>query len=119
MKAATAPAFDRRHFDCPHCGALAEQVWLNAYAAPIANAEGLPLRIAGAGLEQLRHNPQYPPEVRERKVAYWERVNGGAVFLDRWTPVETDLFVAGMELSVCRTCFGTAVWLGGRMIYPN
>jgi hypothetical protein len=32
--------------------------------------------------------------------------------------VQTELFVAGMELSVCRACRATAVWLGGRMVYP-
>jgi hypothetical protein len=45
-------------------------------------------------------------------------VNGGEVFLDRWAPVQTDLFVAGLELSVCRECLATAVWLGGRRVHP-
>jgi len=111
-----APAFDRTRFTCPACGELADQVWLNAYASPVANPDGVPLRIAGAGLEQLRQNPAFPPEVRDRKVAYWNRVNAGEVFLDRWAPVETDLFVAGLELSACRACLGVAVWLGGRMV---
>ena len=30
-------------------------------------------------------------EVREQKVNYWNRVNAGEVFLDRWAPVQTDL----------------------------
>ena len=45
--------------------------------------------------------------------------NGGDVFLDRWAPVQTDLFVAGMELSVCLGCRATAVWLGGRLAHPR
>jgi hypothetical protein len=94
-------------------------VWLNVYAQPVSNPAGVPLRIAGAGLEQLKANPQFPPAVRDQKVAYWNRVNGGDVFLDRWAPVQTELFVAGMELSVCRSCRATAVWLGGRMVYPQ
>ncbi len=114
----TPPSFDRTAFDCPHCQALTDQVWLNAYAQPVTNSEGLPLRIAGEGLERLSRNPQYPPAVREQKVAYWNRVNSGAVFLERLAPVQTDWFVAGMELSVCRECMGLAVWLGGRMVYP-
>jgi hypothetical protein len=115
---ATPPAFDRTTFDCPHCHALAEQVWLNAYAQPVANPAGIPLRIAGEGLEQLSQNRQFPPTVREQKVAYWNRVNAGEVFLDRWALVETDWLVAGLELSVCRNCMGMAVWLGGRMVHP-
>jgi len=115
---APAPAFDRDRFTCPACREVADQVWLNAYAERVNNPEGVPLRIAGEGLEQLRQNPRFPPAVRDQKVAYWNRVNAGEVFLDRWAPVQTDLFVAGMELSVCRSCMGLAVWLGGRMVHP-
>lgn len=113
-----ADSFGKVHFTCPVCGQPADHVWLNAYAVPVTNAEGVPLRIAGADLERLRQNPQLPPEVRAMKVAYWNRVNDGEVFLDRWTPVQTELFVAGMELSVCLACRATAVWLGGRRIHP-
>ena len=114
-----APAFGRTRFTCPHCDELADQVWLNVYAHPVSNPEGVPLRIAGEGLERLGRNPQFPSEVREQKVAYWNRVNGGEVFLDRWAPVTTDLFVAGMEISVCRRCLKTAVWLGARRVHPQ
>ncbi|MBL8199746.1 MAG: hypothetical protein JNK40_02130 [Chromatiales bacterium] len=112
------PAFDRARFTCPACHELADQVWLNAYASQVSNPAGVPLRIAGAGLEQLKQNPGFPPPVRDQKVAYWNRVNAGEVFLDRWSMVQTDLFVAGLELSVCRRCMAVAVWLGGRMVYP-
>ena len=80
---------------------------------------GVPLRIKGPDLERLKANPQFPPEVRDQKVAYWNKVNSGEVFLDRWAPVHSDLYVAGMELSVCHECVGVAVWLGGAMIYPE
>lgn len=110
------PSLELNRFTCPSCKELADQVWLNVYAEPIGNPAGVPLRIAGAGLEQLSNNPQFSPEVREQKVAYWSRVNGGDVFLDRWAPVQTELFVAGMELSVCRNCTVTAVWLGGKRV---
>ncbi len=54
--------------------------------------------------------------MREQKVAYWNRVNNGEVFLDRWAPVQTELFVAGMELSVCRSCTALSIWLGGQLV---
>jgi hypothetical protein len=114
----TGPAFDRTRFTRPACHQLAEQVWLNVYAEPVQNPDGTPLRIAGEGLAQLASNPAMPSEVRARKVAYWSRVNAGEVFLDRWAPVSTDVFVAGLELSVCRNCRATAVWLGGKRVHP-
>jgi hypothetical protein len=115
----TTPSFQSTRFTCPGCNELHDQTWLNAYADKVHNPAGVPLRIEGAGLEQLSQNPQFPPEVRDQKVEYWNKVNNGAVFLDRWAPVQTDLFVAGMELSVCNSCMQLAVWLGGEMIYPQ
>ncbi len=113
------PNFQLTRFTCPGCNDVTEQAWFNTYANRINNPEGVPLRIQGAGLEQLSRNPQFPPEVRDQKVAYWNKVNDGEVFLDRWAPVQTDLFVAGMEVSVCHECLQAAVWLGGEMIYPK
>ena len=113
------PSFKLNHFNCPSCNQLSEQAWFNTYANLIQNAEGVPLRIQGADLERLYHNPQFPPEVREQKLEYWTRVNSGEVFLDRWVPIHSDTFVAGMELSVCHACKKAAIWLGGEMVYPR
>ena len=110
------PSFQSTRFTCPSCDQLSDQVWLNLYAEQINNPAGVPLRIAGEGLEMLKNNPQFPDEVREQKVAYWNKVNSGQVFLDRWAPVKTDLFVAGMELSVCRNCMAPSIWLGGKLV---
>jgi hypothetical protein len=113
------PAFNLTKFTCPNCHELSEQAWFNTYANQISNAEGVPLRIAGADLERLSRNPQFPADVREQKIEYWNKVNNGEVFLDRWAPVQTDVFVAGMELSVCHQCLKSAIWLGGKMVYPQ
>jgi len=114
----SSPSFQATRFTCPHCNELADQGWFNAYLSPINNPAGAPLRIEGEGLERLSQNPQFPPEVRKQKIEYWNRVNDGEVFLDRWAPVHTDVFVAGMELSVCHACMQAAIWLGGEIVYP-
>ena len=118
MESVIEPSLNSNRFTCPRCDEEADQVWLNVYAAPVSNSTGVPLRIEGEGLQLLSQNPQFPPDVRDQKVAYWNKVNSGEVFLDRWAPVQTDLFVAGMELSVCRSCAGLAVWLGGDLAWP-
>jgi hypothetical protein len=114
----TEPSFQSSRFSCPSCDQLADQAWFSTYAEPIGNPAGVPLRIEGADLERLKQNPQFPPEVRQQKVEYWEKVNNGEVFLDRWAPIQSDLFVAGMEVSVCHACMSVAIWLGGKFIYP-
>ena len=114
-----SPAFQSTHFACPACKQDSDHSWLNVYADRVQNPAGVPLRIEGAGLEMLKQNPQFPPEVREQKVAYWNRVNSGDVFLDRWAPIQSELFVAGMELSYCHNCNEIAVWLGGECVHPK
>ncbi len=116
MESAIEPSLKSNRFTCPHCQEEADQVWLNVYAEPVNNPGGVPVRIEGEGLKQLAQSPQFPPDVLEQKLDYWNKVNRGEVFLDRWAPVQTDLFVAGMELSVCRSCTGLAVWLGGKLV---
>lgn len=112
------PAFNLSRFNCPHCGELADQAWFNTYANPIMSPSGVPLRIAGADLERLGKNPQFSPDIREQKLAYWNRVNSGDVFLDRWALIQSDIFIAGMELSACHNCPQVGIWLGGEMVYP-
>lgn len=114
----TEPSLQSTRFTCPSCKELAEQAWFSCYADQISNAAGVPLRIQGDDLKRLSENPQFPPPVREQKVEYWNKVNRGEVFLDRWAPIHSDLFVAGMELSVCHACMQAAIWLGGEMVYP-
>ena len=118
MTDALEPSFSSRRFTCPHCHEVADQAWLNLYASQINNPGGLPLRIAGEDLKRLSENPQFPPDVREQKIAYWNRVNSGEVFVDRWAPVQSDLLVAGLEASACHACMNVAIWRGGEIIYP-
>ena len=113
------PSFELSRFNCPSCNELAEQAWFNTYANRINSPEGVPLRIQGADLKRLSQNPQFPPDVRKQKVEYWTKVNNREVFLDRWAPIQSDLFVAGMEMSVCHDCLKAAIWLGGEMVYPR
>jgi hypothetical protein len=119
MEDSKQPSFQSTNFTCPSCGELSDQTWLNAYVSQVHNPAGVPLRIAGEGLEQLKQNPQFPPEVLEQKLAYWNKVNSGEVFLDRWAPVQSDILVAGMEISVCSSCAQMAVWLGGEIVHPK
>ena len=113
------PSLERKNFTCPSCNQLSEQAWFNTYANRINNPEGTPLRIQGDDLERLSQNAQFPPDVRKQKGEYWNRVNSGEVFFDRWVPVHLDVFVAGVEISLCRSCMQTAIWLGGKIVYPR
>ena len=116
--AETTPPVLSTHFTCPSCNELSDQSWFNAYMSPINNPAGVPLRIQGEDLERLRRNPQFPPDVLKQKIAYWNRVNAGEVFPDRWAPIQSDVLMAGMEISICHACSQAAIWLGGERVYP-
>ena len=51
------PSFKLEALHVPQVHEEADQVWLNVFAEPIANADGVPLRIEGEGLELLSRNP--------------------------------------------------------------
>jgi len=114
----SSPSFQSNRFTCPYCNELADQGWFNAYLSPISSPAGVPLRIEGEGLERLSQNPQFSPDVLEQKIAYWNKVNGGAVFPDRWAPIQSDVLMAGMEISICHACSQSAIWLGAKLVYP-
>jgi hypothetical protein len=80
-EAPVEPAFALARFTCPHCQQLASQVWLNVYAQPLSNPAGVPLRIAGADLDRLSQNPQFPPDVREQN---WPTGTGPTAALCFW-----------------------------------
>ena len=113
------PAIDSRRFSCPHCGVLAQQSWFNLYADPINSPSGVPLRLDETGLQQLRDNPMFTEAVRRQKVDYWERVTGGEVFLDRWAPCQSDIFLTNTAVSGCHSCGQPAIWLRDRIIFPE
>jgi hypothetical protein len=36
------PSIDAKRFTCPHCGAIADQIWFNVYADRTGNSLGTP-----------------------------------------------------------------------------
>ncbi len=114
-----APAINRRVFTCPHCRETIEQVWFNLYADRVNNEQGLPLRLTAADLQRLRDNPTFSEAKREQVVNYWERVTAGEVFLDRWAPAYSEIFVANLALSACTACQQSAVWIRDQMVHPD
>ena len=114
-----APSIDSRYFSCPHCGVVSQQSWFNLYADPISSEAGVPLRLDKSGLQRLRDNPMFTEEVRRQKVSYWERVTGGEVFLDRWAPCHSDIFVTNTAVSACHNCQQPTIWLRDEIIFPT
>jgi len=112
------PSIERTIFTCPHCQETGRQAWFNLYADQIRNEQGLPLRLGESDLQRLRDNPTFSEDKRKQVVGYWERVVSGKVFVDRWAPCYSELFVANVSLSICHACEDPVIWLRDQIIHP-
>ena len=115
---AIAPAIDRSKFTFPHCAVTGPQAWFNTYADRVTNHE-VPLRLSNADLERVRTNLMLSEARRAKAVPYWEKVMAGGVFLDRWVPSDSDIFVANLTISARHNCEQPAIWLREQMVYPD
>jgi hypothetical protein len=113
------PKIDSKFFECPHCKAESAQTWFQLYADPIRNEGGSPLQLDEDDLERLRTNPSFSEEKRSQVVNYWERVVAGDVFLDRWVPCYSEMFVANLSVSACHACRNPTIWLRDQIVFPQ
>lgn len=113
------PKIDSKLFVCPHCKVESAQTWFQLYADPIRNEQASPLQLDEDDLERLRTNPSFSEEKRRQVVNYWERVTAGDVFLDRWAPCYSEIFVANLSLSACQHCRKPTIWLRDQIVFPQ
>lgn len=112
------PSITETAFNCPHCGALANQTWFHLRADPKRKDE-LPFRLAEDNFNRERMERIENPEEREEALALAARVIAGAPFIDRnqsgkytyW-----DLYNA--DLSQCYNCDKVALWVQSALVYP-
>ena len=104
MPKSVVPSVKLKSFNCPHCGALADQAWYEAYANPV-NGE-LPDVIDAARLQGARQRiaqlgEEAPAEILER----FERESTGEMFLlnmNNWKSCRFE--VVNIYLSICFSC---------------
>lgn len=110
-------------FNCPHCGALAQQTWHMLFARRIGK-NGVPLQPTESGLQVLRAQTEldYANATTEvdlenlsRKLEYFQRLDAGEVFFDTFlnTVLTKDVKlpqIANVHASQCYSCEQIAVW---------
>jgi hypothetical protein len=112
------PSISAVSFNCPHCGALADQVWYDLYAVRISN-HGVPQRADEKLIELLQSDTSLPTDVRQRWVNDARRGMRGEVF---FSPSEDSHYkepdVVNISLSNCYSCKQLSVWIHDRVLYP-
>ncbi len=105
-------------FNCPHCGAIAHQVWYAAYAKPLAD-EGVPGLPDANAVMEIQHDRNMPEPVKERMVEYFGNLARGDVFLE---PSTDDVYhtprLENVHASVCFSCKRCALWVHDHLVYP-
>jgi hypothetical protein len=113
------PDVSRLDFNCPHCGAHANQRWFTLLARAMDPAEHP--NIPDAAYTQLyEEDDSIEDEVKEMLREWCAKMQKGQVFLesskDGHRVNET---VYNLHLSRCFSCQSFAVWLHGRLLFPR
>jgi hypothetical protein len=110
------PSVDLKAFNCPRCGALADQEWFEAMA--LAQPDR-PFVIDADILAKIK---SHSPEVKEqdahkRYVEMAERAVTGEIFLTK----ESNQYGSPLKnvfVSKCRSCGDLTLWRYDRILYP-
>lgn len=117
------PAISAEAFSCPHCGALADQIWYRAHADKTQNGEAPHVWTTGAvdGFKEDLKN-QTNQEMR-KTMEEWlpdlERKALGKPYLDKHPKAEYVSFdLVNIFVSQCYSCERIAIWQHNAILYP-
>lgn len=107
-------------FNCPHCGALAEQRWLATHGVRNSRDSRIPIvfdKNADA-YEIYGHIEQ--EDVRDKLINFVERMRPGDPFIEKdKSSIASNISILNLNISECFNCEKLAVWVGQRMVYPD
>jgi hypothetical protein len=93
-----SPALDRRSFDCPHCGALAQQDW-TALGYEACDDDQAPFWMSMAVVQEM--------PAPDADADPFGSPSGKVIVRHRWRGAQ------------CHGCNGWSIWLDTRMVYPQ
>jgi hypothetical protein len=111
------PSVEETAFNCPHCGALAKQVWFSMHAIGLKK-DATPARVEPALVTDKIFAEEENLETRKR-LREWARsmAAGRPAFL--WEGRHCDAALGNVELSRCFNCDGVAIWVFDQMLWPR
>lgn len=109
------PKVDFTSFNCPHCGALAQQFWYSAAAEPLGRGKVPRLHKPGESQDALLKSD---PDTSERLRQIIRLLGDGkAHMLQKGTYCE---FVVGnVNYTVCYNCENVGIWIFDRLLWPT
>lgn len=112
------PSIKETAFNCPHCGALANQSWFHLKANAKKKDE-LPLRLSEETFNRSAFDDIDDKDERDKMLRLADRIIEGTPFIDFIRDskyVDWELYNA--DLSRCFNCDRIAIWVQSALVYP-
>lgn len=113
------PAIGLVSFNCPTCGALAQQFWYKPFCKQYDKDEK-PYITGPDILESIRAEKNFDQELKDRFVRFFEQRLLKTPFLHaEEKSLYLNLRLENIEISRCYSCDALAVWNFDRIIFPR
>lgn len=102
-------------YNCPHCGTLAPQSWLQIHGRGM---EGTPIFWDPDKIAKIKEKEKdaHPPEFWK----FWDRASAQMPFAERDKDGTYAYYsLTNLNVSVCDQCDEIAIWVAGRMLWPQ
>jgi Domain of unknown function (DUF4145) len=115
------PTPDSTSFNCPRCGALAQQFWYELLATQM-DKDSHPTWFR-EDLKQFLNGPDaphdWPSDEKEKFLVMAERVNAEDVFFHGNQNPYNPPQIKNLHVSRCYRCDDLSVWIGRKLAYPE
>lgn len=117
------PAVDRKSFNCPHCGALADQEWFKIHLGYVKEG-GLPNVVSEKMLDNLKEIKRDQRRAPDNSfidvlISDTERELKGLPILEKGDTLYSNFDVRNMHASCCYSCNEISIWKLGSLLYPD
>jgi hypothetical protein len=117
-KTGTEPIFGAAAFACPHCGAFANQRWLQLHASGGGNDPPLVLNAESAR-KDVAAEENLRPDAKAKILAEIDHIDRGHPIVTGRAEYVSVRPVYNLVLSRCFSCDDIAVWVHERVLYPK
>lgn len=113
----SAPSISKTSFNCPQCGANAQQFWRNIFLRPLKEDTDTPHIWTEERIEALLEEDHKPPE---DMIDYLrELATGVPAVYDLNDSVYNSMQVHNLFASKCYNCKKTTFWLYDKILWPH
>ncbi|WP_315798508.1 DUF4145 domain-containing protein [Bradyrhizobium sp. SZCCHNRI3043] len=113
------PALGLASFNCPTCGALAQQFWFKPFCDHYTKDQK-PYTLASDVLDQIRSNAIYDSEMKRTAEEFFrKRLSKKPFFEQKETHAYLNLRLENCEVSRCYSCNSLAIWVYDQLAFPH